>query len=276
MKLKTTAICCIQLAIVIALACTTVTGAAATQWFPADGTNCDYGISVHISYNNNTSSTLTTFDVYKDSSNLYVTPSIFHITSGSWILIKNNTQVLWRHSYKSISATQLNRTAGIVVGGTFYTDPVIYIYTIAGVAFPRYTTELTMQKDNYYTGVLDHIFPDYINCTARIGEQLNPGFSILTNDGTQMILSYNLTIPSPAEYYTITGFADNTGRMTKWVVADWSPTAFGGYNAHDGAVAFTVASSGSSVPGFPIWIVFSAMAIALIPLLVAGRKKFRN
>ena len=368
MKPKTTTICCIQLAIVIALASTMVTGTLATQWFPADGTNCDYAISLNTSYNNNSFSLINTFDVYRYTSYLYVIPSIFHHTpSISWTSIQNNTQVVWRHVYTPFSPTQLNRTAGIVVGGTFYTASEIDIWNTPGSWFQRYTTSLIIQKANYYTGLLTKIFLDYFNCTARIGEQINPQFFILTNDGTQRILSYNYT--SAGEYYTITGFADNTGHMTKWVVADYYPTFYASYKAHETAIAFTAittptsplslsattgnnyvllawtapasnggssitnykiyrgtssgsevflatigntltynntnvtsgqtyyytisavnmegegpksneisiapTSPGSSIPGYPIWIIFGVIALTMIPLLVIGRKKFQ-
>jgi hypothetical protein len=159
----------------------------------------------------------------------------------------NDTQVIWRHSYAAISSTQLNRTAGIVVGGTFYTSPHVDIFDSNNTIYSCYTTSMVIQKDNFYLGSLINQFVDYYNCTAAAGDQVANGFTFLSNDGTQLI-----AMNSSSSYGLRTGtlFADETGHVTKVVIAYTDNSDFAPYNAHGTALYFVPVSTPAGQPSF--------------------------
>src|SRR5271157_273678 len=277
---------CIPFAIILAMACALAASASAasasvtdTQWFPTSGTNCDYAITETNFYDNYTRGQTNLFNVYNYTNTLYILPAYFNYTPpSSWKTLGTNTTVIWRNSYTAISSTDLNRTSGIVINKIFYTNSEVNIYIIPLHYFLTYTTEITVQKDNFYAAQLPpYSFLDYFNCTAHVGQQINPGVYLDTNDGVQEVAEYNLTVTFPGPVlFTFTFFADETGHVTSCALAEYTPVEFSP-NLSGAAVDFVStsqsSSSGSSIPGYPIGIVLGVAAIGLVSIFVIRKKR---
>jgi hypothetical protein len=257
------------LAFVLALNSAAFASAVTVQWFPVAGTNADYQISQGLFYNNNTSTQTSTYNVFNDTSTgyIYLVPSFVHLKPlSTWNTLKNNTGVTWRNSYTAASATTLNRTPELLVGNATYTAaqvliclnpaPSIYLRQI-------YSVTLTLPKNGFYSAWYEHQYPDYINYTAAIGDQVAYDYTMESNDGSQMTAISTYT--STTWNYTISLYADETGRVTRAVYSDFAPAYYEPSQVYATFIIFSSGSQSSSIEGYPAYIIFAVIgAVALV------------
>nr|MDO8108880.1 hypothetical protein [Candidatus Sigynarchaeota archaeon] len=221
MKLKLSCGCAALVVLVIASWAAPATAMFEVQWFPADGSACEYAVRWDFRYDNGTTYDDTLFRVYNDTSSfpepgeirIYAEEAEAHIDAikvdPGLILLAEHAPITIKNTYSDASNGNLTRHFTVTAGNLTFDDKTtsFIITTVSGHQYfiPDPTDNL-VPMGSFITNN-DTRFLDYINASLSTGDPVIiclyngsyafwiPRVTERTSDSIIAIANYTIQIP---------------------------------------------------------------------------------
>ena len=253
--------------------------ATTTQWFPTEGTTCEYNITYTYFLTNGTNFESNKFDLYSGGGFYYAIPSLnkylftepAHSNS-----VANDTEIKYRHSYTESSSTQWTRSKTVIWGQTGNETPNVQLdlYYASNKSFSIYITLSgagdTVDKNNFFTSMAYGAFLDYFDNTVGINGYIYKDFLVtaLTSEIIIAYKSYGAT--------NVTYIASRDGKVKAFIKATAdSLLESGGIKSVSFVFTLIEAKSepGTGVPSFSIILTISGLIIGVLLVEIAFKRK---
>jgi hypothetical protein len=285
-KVHKIAIQAIPFAILFTLASTALGSGATTQWFPSEGTTCDYEISYMVTKNDGTRLSYTTFDVYDTTTVLYIYSSFLRHQKGvTETGIANGTRLTYRHAYTEDTISQWRRTTTILLDDVQYKKANFRNYNVNASYYSLSGANTTVPKFGFYTSQSQN-FVDHFNTTKKLGEQVFYPYNITAFTQDRIIATNNFSFASAFGFDTY--IADATGKILQYIRSYHDP-GYAAVGIFSTSLITTAVEPTEPVPSVPspspfdnidttILILFGAAAcmgltIGALVGFTAGKKK---
>ncbi|MHA1681038.1 MAG: hypothetical protein ACTSUE_08520 [Promethearchaeota archaeon] len=208
--------------------------AAFSQWFPEEGTTCEYDLKYGQLTTSGNYVETTKFNVYNQTTSFTLVPTVLSYVPSGYDSVKNNTGIVIKHTYSSDSVSEWRRIRSLVVGGKEYAAGDIRVYISTGFYYNLNDGNTTVSKVGFYSSTT---ITDNINCSTPLGEYAYYEYNVtkIDSDGITAMNIYEISVNN-FEMNTINARTD--GRMKVFTRAYFN-TVMASANIHSTYVTYT-------------------------------------
>nr|MDO8108691.1 hypothetical protein [Candidatus Sigynarchaeota archaeon] len=186
-RFKQICTCAALLALAIASWAAPAAAMFEVQWFPSDGTICEYAVRWDFRFNNGTAYNDTPFSVYNDTTQLDSPPYVWYIDfypdeaeehlesiqgKAGMSLLAEHVPLTFRHTYSETSPGNLSRHFTVIAGNlTFDNAETRFINKFEGLYFGENYLNDNVEKGAFFT--ISTRFSDYIDSSLQLGAPIS-------------------------------------------------------------------------------------------------------
>nr|MDO8108879.1 hypothetical protein [Candidatus Sigynarchaeota archaeon] len=297
-RLKQTCICAALLALVIESCTAPAAAMFEVQWFPSDGTVCEYAVRWDFRYDNGTTYNDTLFRVYNDTGAsvnsqilVYTEEAESHIRAlqgiPSFVLLADHVLVSIKNTYSDGQPGNITRHLTVTAGNLTFENIIVnfIIYfndTSRGYSYNPPSDD-NLAKNTFISSLTR--FSDYFNNSLQLGEPVVQLFyngsvpeaipRVANRTADTIVASSNYTFSTPHGPKT-TGqiyVGDLSGQVLRYQIDEYDPTT--GVSLVSYSYLRQVAPV-RDFTGIIAGVIGGGAAIGIVAVVMAKRRKIRS